>query len=198
MVEDVKETEDESPFRIDCPVLVTDRLVLRKPHETDAPDLARLANNPRVALMLTRMPHPYGETDAQRFLDQTARRSDGCIYAVTLAANGRFIGCAGLEPAEGGALEIGYWFGQPYWGKGYATETAHALVDAAFRGTAVDRLEAACRVTNSASRRVLHKCGFQFTGHGMKSSLAAGRINVERYRLDRATWIGLKSWTARQ
>ncbi|MCB1424746.1 MAG: GNAT family N-acetyltransferase [Zhengella sp.] len=196
MVEDIKETEEDSSLRIDCPVLVTDRLVLRKPHETDASDLARLANNPRIAMMLTRMPHPYGEADAGNFLDHASRRRSGCIYAVTLAANGRFIGCAGLEPADG-ALEIGYWFGQPFWGKGYATETAHALVDTAFRCTAIERMEASCRVTNSASRRVLHKCGFQFAGHGMKTSQAAGRINVERYRLDRATWIGLKSWTAR-
>lgn len=197
MVGDTQESEEESLLRIDCPVLLTERLVLRKPHESDAADLARLANNPRVALMLTRMPHPYGMREADAFLSYAANRRHGCISAVTLAANGRFIGCAGLEPADGGALELGYWFGQPYWGKGYATETAHALVDVAFRNTDVDMVHASCRVTNSASRRVLHKCGFQFAGHGMKTSLAAGRISVEQYRLDRATWIGLKSWAAR-
>ena len=194
MVEDIKETEEDSSLRIDCPVLVTDRLVLRKPHETDASDLARLANNPRVAMMLTRMPHPYGEADAGNFLDHASRRRSGCIYAVTLAANGRFIGCAGLEPADG-ALEIGYWFGQPFWGNGYATEAAQALVDVAFRNTAIDVLRASCRVSNGASRRVIHKCGFQFAGQGLVASLVAGQMTVEHYGLDRATWVGLRSWS---
>ena len=195
MVEDIKETEDDSLLRIDCPVLVTDRLVLRKPHETDAEDLARLANNARIAAMLTRMPHPYGMTEAEDFLSRAETRASGCIYAVTLAANGQFIGCAGLEDSRGNGLELGYWIGQPFWGNGYATEAAQALVDVAFRNTAIDVLRASCRVSNGASRRVIHKCGFQFAGQGLVTSLVAGQMTVEHYGLDRATWIGLRSWS---
>ena len=51
---------------IDCPVLVTDRLVLRPPHQDDIPELAVLADNRRVAEMLARMPHPYGEAGGAR------------------------------------------------------------------------------------------------------------------------------------
>lgn len=57
MVAEWDEDEDESP-RIDCPVLVTERLVLRPPHEDDIPELAELADNRRIAEMLARMPHP--------------------------------------------------------------------------------------------------------------------------------------------
>ncbi|MGB6118444.1 MAG: GNAT family N-acetyltransferase, partial [Mesorhizobium sp.] len=106
---------------------------------------------------------------------------------------GAFIGCAGLNPV-GGALDLGYWIGRPQWGKGYATEAAQALVDLAFRASNTDHLTVSCRVTNAASRRVIHKCGFQYAGQGMMNSLAAGQVTVERYRLDRKTWVGLKSW----
>lgn len=193
MVAEKEETESES-LRIECPVLVTERLVLRAPHPDDVPDIANLANNRRIAEMLARMPHPYGEREARAFVEtMQSGRASGRSYAVTLAESGAFIGCAGLHPKEVG-LELGYWIGEPFWGRGYATEVAHALVDLAFRVTDIEVLHVACRVINAASRRVIHKCGFQYAGQGMMDSLAAGRTPIERYTLDRKTWVGLREW----
>jgi RimJ/RimL family protein N-acetyltransferase len=191
----IRESEsDEESLRIDCPVLVTERLVLRGPHDDDVPELAELANNRRIAEMLARMPQPYGVAEARAFIAKSReRRSAGCAYAVTLAETGAFIGCAGLNMTDRG-LELGYWIGEPYWRHGYATEAAHALVDLAFRSTRIEDLHVSCRVINPASRRVIHKCGFQYAGQGMLDSLAAGQVPVERYRLDRSTWISLRSW----
>ncbi|WP_028035625.1 GNAT family N-acetyltransferase [Chelativorans sp. J32] len=196
MVAETEEAEGES-LRIECPVLVTERLVLRPPHEDDIQEMAELANNRRVAEMLSRMPHPYSEADAAAFV-RGSRSSDrsGCHYAVALADSGAFIGCAGLDVREYG-LELGYWIGEPYWGHGYATELAHALVDLAFRATDIDKLNAACRVINMASRGVIHKCGFQYVGQGMMDSLVAGKVPIERYQLDRKTWVSLRSWGAK-
>lgn len=193
MVAEKEMLEDES-LGIDCPILVTERLVLRPPHVDDIPELAQLANNRRVAEMLARMPHPYGETEARAFLSMTQqKRSAGCTYALTLAESGAFIGCAGLNGTDRG-LELGYWIGEPYWKHGYATEAAHALVDLAFRATTIDVLHVSCRVINPASRRVIHKCGFQYAGQGMLNSIVAGQVPVERYHLDRRTWVSLRSW----
>ena len=193
MIAETEETEGDS-FCIECPVLVTERLVLRPPHEDDIPELSELANNRRVAEMLSRMPHPYGQTDAQAFVGGSrSKERSGCHYAVALAEAGAFVGCAGLDMRQYG-LELGYWIGEPYWGNGYATEVAHALVDLAFRATEIDRLHASCRVINNASRRVIHKCGFQYVGQGMMDSVVAGRVPVELYQLDRGTWISLRSW----
>jgi RimJ/RimL family protein N-acetyltransferase len=175
-------------------VLVTDRLVLRPPHDDDIPDLAKLAASRRIAEMLARMPHPYGVREARAFIEMSRRApAVGCVYAVTIAETGAFIGSAGLNGTERG-LELGYWIGEPYWGQGYATEAAHALVDIAFRATDIQVLHVACRVINGASRGVIHKCGFQYAGQGMMDSIAAGRTPVERYTLDRKTWIGLRTW----
>ena len=69
-------------------------------------------------------------------------RADGSrapVYALTLAGTGTFIGCAGLNATDRG-LELGYWIGEPYWKRGYATEAAHALVDLAFRATGIQVL----------------------------------------------------------
>ncbi len=194
MVAEKDDTEDDSPV-IECPVLVTERLVLRPPHEDDIPDLVELAGNRKVAEMLGRMPHPYGEREARAFIRAVASRKAGTAYALTLAETGAFIGGAGLN-GGGRELELGYWIGEPYWGKGYATEAAHALIDLAFRATEIERLHVSCRVLNEASRRVIHKCGFQYAGQGMIDSLAAGRVAVERYVLDRRTWVSLRTWAA--
>lgn len=188
-----QEAFDEECPRIDCPVLVTERLVLRPPHEDDIPELARLANSRRLADMLSRMPHPYREREARAFITASSRPHPGGTWAVTVAESGAFAGCSTLKGTPGG-LEIGYWIGQPFEGRGYATEAAHALVDLAFRATGAERVLASCRVINAASRRVIHKCGFQYAGQGMIDSLAAGMVPVERYVLDRKTWIGLRSW----
>ncbi len=183
---------DESCF-IDCPTLTTERLVMRPPHEVDIAQLIALADNRHVAEMLARMPHPYGEEEARAFLAMAGQRRSGVAYALTAAGTGAFVGCAGLNATERG-LELGYWIGEPYWKRGYATEAAHALVDLAFTATTIQVLQASCRVINPASRRVIHKCGFQYAGQGMLNSIVAGQVPVERYRLDRRTWTSLRNW----
>ncbi|WP_164873766.1 MULTISPECIES: GNAT family protein [unclassified Mesorhizobium] len=192
MVAEAEDSEDES-YAIDCPVLVTERLVMRAPHEGDIAQLVELADNRHVAEMLARMPHPYGEPEARSFLAMTKSRRAGIAYALTLAGTDTFVGCAGLNTTDRG-LELGYWIGEPHWKKGYATEAAHALVDLAFQRTSIQVLHASTRVINPASRRVIHKCGFQYAGQGMLNSIVAGQVPVERYRLDRKTWTSLRNW----
>ena len=192
MVAEAEDAEDES-YAIDCPVLVTERLVMRAPHEGDIADLVELADNRHVAQMLARMPHPYGEAEARAFLAMTKSRRAGVAYALTLAGSDTFVGCAGLNTTDRG-LELGYWIGEPHWKRGYATEAAHALVDLAFQKTSIQVLHASTRVINPASRRVIHKCGFQYAGQGMLNSIVAGQVPVERYRLDRKTWTSLRNW----
>lgn len=192
MVAEADYAGDES-FAIDCPVLVTENLVMRAPQESDIAQLVALADNHHIAQMLARMPHPYGEAEARAFLSMTKARRGGVAYMLTLAGTDTIVGCAGLNTTDRG-LELGYWIGEPHWKRGYATEAAHALVDLAFRCTNIQVLQASCRVINPASRRVIHKCGFQYAGQGMLNSIVAGQVPVERYRLDRKTWTSLRNW----
>lgn len=180
------------------PVLLSERLVLRAPHIDDIDALAHLANNAKVATMVSRMPHPYTVTDARAFVGRAANGGIGkAVYAITKADDGRFLGCCGIEQdaSDPSRAEIGYWLGEPFWNQGYATEAAQVLVDMAFRSGPIETIDARCRVVNVASRRVIHKCGFQFQGTGMVSVLAmGGPVPVEWYRLDRRTWMSLRSW----
>ena len=183
--------------RSDCPILLTERLVLRAPHEDDIDALAHLANNANIATMVARMPHPYTVADAADFVRRTKAGGIGkCVYAITKADTGAFLGCCGIEPHEDGrTVELGYWLGEPFWNKGFATEAAQTLTDMVFRTRDVEQIDARCRVMNIPSRRVIQKCGFQFQATGMIQSLAVGgMVPVEWYRLDRRTWVSLKSW----
>ena len=183
--------------RTDCPILLSPRLVMRAPHEDDIDALAHLANNANIANMVARMPHPYTVADAADFVRRTRAGTIGkCVYAITKADNGAFLGCCGIEPHEDArTVELGYWLGEPHWNQGYATEAAHALIDMVFRTRDVEQIDARCRVMNIPSRRVIQKCGFQFQATGMVQSLAVGgMVPVEWYRLDRKTWVSLKSW----
>lgn len=193
MIADKDDSEDESLF-MNSSLLVTRRLILRAPVDADIPELVQLADNRHVAQMLARMPHPYGEAEARSFIAMTRTGGPGASYALALSEGGSLVGCAGLTVRDRG-LELGYWIGEPYWRQGFATEAAHALVDVAFRSTGISVLHASVRVINPASRRVIHKCGFQYAGQGMMNSIVAGQVPVERYRLDRRTWESLRNWS---
>ena len=197
MIADKDDSDDES-LSHDKPALSTRRLIMRAPRASDIAALVQLADNRHVAQMLARMPHPYGEAEARAFIAMSGRKQPGVSYALTLAGQGpetgAFVGCAGLNAKDRG-LELGYWIGEPYWRQGFATEAAHALVDLAFRATGIPVLHVSARVINPASRRVIHKCGFQYAGQGMMNSIVAGQVPIERYRLDRKTWESLRNWS---
>ncbi len=153
---------------------MTEHLVLRAPHAEDIDAIAILADNPAIATMVSAFPHPYTRADAETFVRASAKRGNGnCVYAITETETGKLLGCCSLETAsDGKALELGYWVGEPFWGRGIATQAVHALVDMAFRTREIEHIDARCRVINPASRRVLQKSGFQFQGTGMINVLA--------------------------
>ncbi|RIY01051.1 N-acetyltransferase [Aureimonas flava] len=172
--------------------LTTRRLVLRDARLADAPAVARLANDLEIAQMTSRIPHPYGMDDASAFLGRT---EEELIVAITARGDETFLGlCSLAATATPGTAELGYWIGRPYWGQGFATEAAQAMVDYGFAALELAAIEIRCRVINTASRRVIQKCGFGYVGTGMSTSLAAGRVASETYRMDRRTWQSLKSW----
>jgi len=175
-----------------APVLKTKRLVLRAPRGDDADAIARLAGDRRIAVNTARLPHPYGIADAEQFIAAVNRRAGEAVFLIVL--DGALIGTCGIDPRED-IPEIGYWLGVPYWGEGYATEAARAVIDHAFGELRHEALQAGARVSNPASRRVLEKCGFQWTGVRLSRIRAINSAApTDRFRLDRKLWESLKSW----
>ena len=105
--------------------LKTERLLLRPLAPADAERLTGLANNWNVAAMLARMPYPYSLDMAEGWIArQAAQRADGEEFAYAVTNGDGFIGCCGVQSHADGTHEIGYWIGEPYWNRGYASEAA--------------------------------------------------------------------------
>ncbi len=175
------------------PVLETKRLTLRAPRLEDAKTVATLANDRRIAENTARIPHPYRMSDAESFITGANKAGGEAVFLITLRDE-TVIGACGIVPQEQ-TPELGYWLGLEYWGQGYATEALHAVIDYAFADLTHEALQAGARVTNPASRRVLEKCGFQWTGVGLyRISSIKSSAPIDRFRLERGIWTALKTW----
>ena len=132
----------------------------------DAPALVPLAGDRRVAATTLLIPHPYALADAERWIagHQAAfDRLDTLDLAVCL--EGDVIGAIGMGfKREHDRAEIGYWIGVPWWGRGFATEGAGAMIDWAFHTLGLHRIYAYHYATNPASGRVLQKLGMTHEG----------------------------------
>ena len=190
----ILEIPPESFREASIPVLETGRLVLRAPRLGDAKIVATLANDRRIAENTARIPHPCRRADVEDFIAAANQAGGEIAYLITLR-DGSIIGVCGVSQPKEQAPEIGYWLGAKFWGKGYATEAARAVIDHAFTDLEFEALQSAARVTNPASRRVLEKCGFQWTGAGLLRIRALhSSAPIDRFRLDRGLWASLKSW----
>ena len=133
------------------PVLESERLVLRPPRREDAKALALLANDLRVAENTLRIPHPYALADAEGFIAAASETDDERVLVITRA--GAVLGACGIAKLDGERPEIGYWLGVPFWGKGYATEAARALIDHAFGDLGYEALLGGARVSAQGETR---------------------------------------------
>src|SRR5256885_756729 len=91
--------------------LQTARLVLRPPALEDAPALARLTNDRRIAEMTTRVPYPYTLADAEEFLASYHLDRER-VFLIT-ARDGTMLGVCSIACRTGTPPEIGYWLGVP-------------------------------------------------------------------------------------
>jgi RimJ/RimL family protein N-acetyltransferase len=190
----LEELRSEQIRERSIPVLETERLVLRAPRLGDAKTVAALANDRRIAENTARIPHPYKRADADDWIASANTRADEETYLITLA-DGTIIGACGFDMREDGVPDVGYWLGVEHWGKGYATEAVRALIDRAFCDLAYDALHSGARVTNPASRHVLEKCGFQWTGVGLcRIRALKSSAPIDRFRLERGIWLSLMRW----
>jgi RimJ/RimL family protein N-acetyltransferase len=147
------------------PTVRTRRLVLRPPASADAPRVTELANDFEVVRMTGSMPYPYALADAESFVSraEAADPAEEAMFAIDLPGEGP-IGVIGLDPDGSLGVEVGYWLGRPYWGRGYATEALAALLGWARDGWGRRFVTARHFADNPASGAVLIKAGFLYTG----------------------------------
>ena len=141
----------------------TERLLLRPSWPEDAPELYQAIADERIMRNLASAQWPYTEDEAARFaaLEHSETYPTFLLMQRTDGAP-RLVGACGLGDNDGEA-ELGYWIARPYWGLGYATEAARAVIGVA-RAIGHSRLVAGHFIDNPASGRVLRKVGFRATG----------------------------------
>ena len=97
---------------------------------------------------------------------ESFERGEQATFAIVLREGDTLIGAIGLSiKAQYEQAELGYWVGKPYWGQGYCTEAARAVLDYAFTVLNLNRIHAHHLARNPASGRVMQKIGMTYEGH---------------------------------
>ena len=140
--------------------------MIRDWKKSDAESIAYYANNPNISIRLRdRFPNPYTIYDAEGFLAAVSRQDPRMAFAI--ATRDEAIGGIGLDAGSDVyrfTAELGYWLGEPFWGKGIMTEAVTRFTAWAFEERSLYRIYANVFATNTASTRVLEKAGFEFEG----------------------------------
>jgi RimJ/RimL family protein N-acetyltransferase len=158
--------------------LRTDSCVVRNFQLDDAASLAHNGNNRKVWLNLRDLfPHPYSEADAVGYIAMVMAQPQQTNFAITV--DGVAIGGIGLRVGhdiERCSAELGYWLGEPYWGRGIATAAIEAVTRYAFSQLDLVRLFAVPFAGNVASCRVLEKAGYEREGLLRRSAIKDGEF----------------------
>jgi len=140
--------------------------------------LVAQANNRNIWINLRdRFPHPYTKSDGQTFIRESRKMQPETNFAI--AVEGLAVGGAGFllqSDVDRVSAEIGYWLGEPYWGRGIATEALVALTRHAIDTHGLTRIFALPFAHNPASCRVLEKTGYVLEARLRRSAIKDGRI----------------------
>jgi [ribosomal protein S5]-alanine N-acetyltransferase len=161
-------------------ILTTDRLLLREFAENDWPAVLAYQSDPRYLRLYhwTERSAEDVQTFVQMFIGyQREQPRYRFQIAIVLRAEGRLIGNCGVRKKSPDALEadMGYEIAPPYWGQGYATEAARAILAFGFDELKLHRISATCLADNLASARVLEKIGMGLEGRLRENDWFKGR-----------------------
>jgi len=144
---------------------------IRRLREEDQVQLTELANNKKIWDNLRdMMPHPFELKDAQNFIANKKDQKEDYVFVIEYESN--LSGMIGLHPQNDVyrlSLELGYWVGEPYWGKGIASEAVRQVLEFAFDNLEYNRIFAGALEHNEGSKKVLLKNNFVFEGIARKA-----------------------------
>ena len=140
--------------------------------------MAELSNNEKIARNLRDgFPNPYTLRDAENFIAKFIDLEPVTFFAIEY--NGEYAGNISLVPGQDvyrKSAEIGYFLGEPYWNKGIATIAVKLITDYGFNVLGIVRIHTGIFEYNTASMRVLEKCGFEKEGIFKKSIFKHNRL----------------------
>jgi ribosomal-protein-alanine N-acetyltransferase len=164
------------------------RCTVRSWKKEDADSVARYANNRKIWMNLRdAFPHPYSISDARRFIDLCQSKDPETYFCI--AGGDEAIGSIGfvmLTDVARFSAEIGYWLGEPFWGRSIMTEALNAVTRYAISAHGLNRVFALPFEWNQASVRVLEKAGYTLEGRLHKSAFKDGQV-IDQFLYARAT-----------
>ena len=167
------------------PDIKTERLTLRPLLDSDAANISLFVGDPRVAMNLAVVPHPYPEGAAESYIAY-ARAPETHEVVWAIARDAALIGVISITPSEGGSGNIGYWLAPQLWGGGLMSEALMAVIQYASQ-QGFTRLCASVHQGNDSSAKVLMKNGFSYAGESETHSIPrGGMVDAWDYELDLA------------
>ena len=161
------------------PEIETERLILRKISPLDVDDMNEYARNPHTTEFLTWSPHPDKAHTLEyiNYLQMRYRTGDFYDWAVIWKESSKMIGTCGFTRFDfpNDSAEIGYVFNSEFHGRGIATEALKRVLEFGFDNLHMNRIEGRYMVENTASRRVMEKCGLTFEGVRREGMLIKGK-----------------------
>ncbi len=160
-------------------------IILRPWQKQDAQELAIVANNRNIwNNVRDALPSPYTVMDALQWISHV--NAEALVMNFAIVCDGSVVGSIGCKPKEDiyrKNIEIGYFVGEAYWGKGIATEAVKQLLG--FISTRLDmvRVEAHVFEQNKPSMKVLMKNGFYLEAIHRKAVIKNNEI------LDDCVWV---------
>lgn len=137
---------------------------LRPLEDSDLPNLVQYAGNKAIFDRLTdAFPHPFTEEAGKTFIARQTSKDPAEVLAIDL--DGELIGRIGIHPksdVDRLNAELGYWIGEPFWGRGIMPKAISLMVPYAFDHFDIHRIFARPYGDNPASQRVLEKAGFVY------------------------------------
>lgn len=159
-------------------ILSLERSDVRSWRATDLEPLVRNANNRNIWINLRdRFPYPYGHGDGRRFIRAARKMAPETFFAI--AVEGEAVGGIGYvlqHDVERVSAEVGYWLGEPFWGRGITSEALAAVTRYAIEQHQLTRLFAVPFAYNTASCRVLEKAGYVVEGRLRRSAIKDGQV----------------------
>lgn len=127
--------------------------------------LIRLLNNINVEKWLLQVPNPYTSEEADIWIEKCRLAEyDNMDFSYAIENDGKLVGGIGLHKKFEHSAEVGYWIGEEFWEKGYATEALKKILDIGFNRLKFSRIHAHVFEGNIASEKLLLKCGFEYEG----------------------------------
>ena len=161
---------------------------IRKWQIDDQYDLAKILNNQKIMNHLRDgLPYPYTVEDAKEYISSMLQANQEKMFAFAINVDEHVIGSISvtrLDNIHYCTGELGYYIGEDYWGKGYATSAVKQVCQYVFEHSDIIRIFAEPFAYNTASCRVLEKAGFIYEGTLHKNAIKNGQVqDMKMYAL---------------